>query len=627
MPTYTQEQNRETISAAELENYEELGSLIIDDRRRRPLWFDGRFLDADALNQQQRYYIAKQEDVAQLIGVGVMSGLMVSQDTSSARTIVIAEGRGITPAGKLVVLEEELQVDMADLAQIQKMNLQFELSQIPAQTLSNTSGIFIVGLRPVEFSSEPITSYPTEINGKRSVEDGSIFEATAVTLIPYSDQGASNELSDRRKHIAAEIFVNQTQKGQPADVLPLAMLAINKGVIEWLDPYLVRRMLSTQKHALTGLGASPRVLREAFYTQYFHQLETVVSRRQSRAFAASEEFNYLPPAGPMPLSALNLQDFSQVYFPLGMDVELSIIPDDELFMMLEESFSLPPIDLSLSEEKASATSVMVLLAVPRHKIRALSLKLPSLVNPLKSVAADAVSGFTPLDVLSAIGVEEEDVSELETAENVWREAFQDADAQLWYTRRRAVNFKTELVAEPVSLVRDEAQEEQDLQNRVEEIAFSESFGQLINRSTIAARAEVTSLLGKVRPSNLILKSAITEFNRASLTTEIPQLNRLKALRVTERFSINKLGEGLTRLEATADDFTQDEQISNTLAETERVPELDTIASRLKDDELQVFSNELIGTLRGGDAAETTRRLIDEKLLETRAIKSPLFLSR
>ena len=31
------------------------GTLIIDDRRRRPLWFDGRFLDAAALNNEQNY--------------------------------------------------------------------------------------------------------------------------------------------------------------------------------------------------------------------------------------------------------------------------------------------------------------------------------------------------------------------------------------------------------------------------------------------------------------------------------------------------------------------------------------------------------------------------------------------
>ncbi|SMF27746.1 hypothetical protein SAMN02745866_01767 [Alteromonadaceae bacterium Bs31] len=629
MPILTSEQNVDTLSAEQLEQGKQLGSLVIDDKRRRPLWFDGRFLDAAALNQQQSYYIAKQQDIAQLVGSGVVSGLMVEQDSRTARTLVITEGRGLTPSGKLVVLEEDLSIDLAELAQIQALNLQFELSQIPAQSLSNTSGIFILALRPVEFSSDPITSYPTDINGERSVADGSVFEATAVTLIPYTDQGARTELQQRRKHIAAEIFVNGSEKGQPADVLPLAMLAIQKGVIEWLDPYLVRRSLSNKKHALAGLGASPRELREAFYTQYKYQLDDIIQQGRNQAFAASEAFNYLPPAGPMPLACVNLDDFSQVYFPAGMDVELSIIPEDELFMMLEESFSLPPIDLSLSEEKAEATSIMVLLAVPRHKVRALSLKLPSLVEALSSVAADAASGFSSLDILSAVGAQDDELAALESGQSAWREAFQDADVSLWYTRRRTVNFKTEIIGEPVSLLRDESEDEQALEERVNEINFSQVFNQMLGRTTIAARAEVTSLLGKLRPSPLILRSAIRELDRSSVVGEIPRLNRLRAIGVTERFSVNKLGEGISRLQNTASDFDEDDQVSETLAETGRVPELDIVASRLKDSELRVFSSDLLNTIREGDGDQTTRvkQLIDDKLLETNALRKVPFLGR
>ena len=46
------------------------GTLIIDDRRRRPLWFDGRFLDAAALNSEQNYILGRQADIAQVAGVG-----------------------------------------------------------------------------------------------------------------------------------------------------------------------------------------------------------------------------------------------------------------------------------------------------------------------------------------------------------------------------------------------------------------------------------------------------------------------------------------------------------------------------------------------------------------------------
>lgn len=46
---------REVIDTSELLQWQEKGAIITDDRRRRPLWFDGRFLDARALNAEQNY--------------------------------------------------------------------------------------------------------------------------------------------------------------------------------------------------------------------------------------------------------------------------------------------------------------------------------------------------------------------------------------------------------------------------------------------------------------------------------------------------------------------------------------------------------------------------------------------
>lgn len=630
MPSIIKEQDRENISAAELQQSLDQGNLILDDRRRRPLWFDGRFLDAQALNQQQDYYISKHQDVAQLLGSGVISGLMVTEDATAARTLLISEGRGVTPAGKLVVIEDDLEVRLDDMAQIQAMNLKFDLSQIPNDTLNNSSGVFVLGLRPVEYTSEPITSYPTEINGERSVEDSSVFEATAITIVPFADQGASTELQERRKHIASEIFVNGSKNGQPANILPLAMFALRKGVIEWLDPFLVRRMLNTKSHELLGLGVSPRILREAFYTQYRFQLKEVETLHQQNGFSAAEEFKYLPPAGPMPKACVNVDDFTQVYFPLGLDVELSIIPEDELYGMLEESFSLPPIDLSLTEEKAEATSIVILLAVPRHKIRALSVSLPSLIDPLKSVAADAIAGQTPIEVLTSLGLEEEDVAELEDAQSAWREAFQDSEASLWYTRRRSVNYKTEIVGEPVNLLRDETEVETEIQTRAQSLAILDRYNTVVNVSTLAAKSEVATLLAKAPRSNLVFRGAIRELEAVTesgssssdnTTTQPTPINRLNALKVKQRFAFNKMGEGISRLEAVTEGI-EEERVANTLAGTRKIPELDSLANKLTESDLRVFSNQIVRTIRDNtdDQTENVARLIDEKIIETNALR-------
>ena len=46
------------------------GALIVDSGRRRPFYFDGRFLTADDLTADQNYIRARQSDLAQAIGAG-----------------------------------------------------------------------------------------------------------------------------------------------------------------------------------------------------------------------------------------------------------------------------------------------------------------------------------------------------------------------------------------------------------------------------------------------------------------------------------------------------------------------------------------------------------------------------
>ena len=82
-------------------------------------------------------------------------------------------------------------------------------------------------------------------------------------------------------HAAKEIFVDGSKKGQPTDVLPLAMIALNLGTIEWTDPYLVRREVGAAEHDIFGLGLSPRVLREAFLKQYTYHLNEVLTEQQN----------------------------------------------------------------------------------------------------------------------------------------------------------------------------------------------------------------------------------------------------------------------------------------------------------------------------------------------------------
>src|SRR3954467_11395247 len=81
----------------------ESNTLIADDRRRRPLYFDGRFLDAAALTREQEYFLTRQSDLGRAGGSGVVFGLLV-RSAADGRRIQIDPGHGVTPTGESVVL-------------------------------------------------------------------------------------------------------------------------------------------------------------------------------------------------------------------------------------------------------------------------------------------------------------------------------------------------------------------------------------------------------------------------------------------------------------------------------------------------------------------------------------------
>ena len=152
----------------DLEEYKALlanGTITADDRRRRPLWFDGRFLDAAALNSEQNYILGRQADIARVAGVGVVNGLEIEHLGDRARSVKISAGHGITPAGEMVMIGDATVIDLADVPEIRRLDASFGIAEIPKQTAINRSGLYILALRPVEYTGHPVASYPTSING------------------------------------------------------------------------------------------------------------------------------------------------------------------------------------------------------------------------------------------------------------------------------------------------------------------------------------------------------------------------------------------------------------------------------------------------------------------------------
>jgi hypothetical protein len=612
---------RERISHDDFDALQRNGTLIIDARRRRPLYFDGRFLAARDLTREQNYFLIRQADLGRAGGAGVVHGLLVKRDDPIAGRIRVSSGHGVTTSGEMVALLNDLSLDLNDVAEIQRLDAAFGLTRLPRESARNRSGVFALALRPVEFTANPIASYPTSIDGRRTVEDGEIIEGVVVTLIPWPDQGAGDEINRRRGRIAREIFVAGVMKGVPENALPLAMIALDRGDVKWVDSFMVRREVGAEHGDILGLGFAPRALREAHMLQYERHLEDVMTQRQNMRFAASDVFQALPPAGRMPKASISAADFTQTFFPPEIDVDLSIIPSDEIIAMIEESLLLPPIDLTADSAELDSTSALALIPVERHRLRELKAKLTTqnnpnpLSRPLKTAAPGLVAKRLPLESLIRLPRRPLTPPALTNpVDQAWRDEI-NAAATIWYVRRRNLNYKVGVAGTALRVTPNVSINESDLVNRFKDVGLATRLNNVKKTITLDTNLEVTSLLTAVSSqdtpaSKLIMHGALTELEKSKPETG-EAIDKLSALSVSSRFTQPQFGEGLKRLdslrgqtEAEKAVDLQDDKIVKTLAQAGVVPELDEVARRLSNESLKEFAGTLAAAARTGDASKS-----------------------
>src|SRR5436189_3583779 len=106
---FTAGSKRVELSVLKAQEQTQAGTVVLDSRRRRPLYFDGRFLAARDLVREQDYFLQRQADLGRTAGFGVVRGLQVSRlhDQNGALTadgFHLAAGHGVTPSGELVLL-------------------------------------------------------------------------------------------------------------------------------------------------------------------------------------------------------------------------------------------------------------------------------------------------------------------------------------------------------------------------------------------------------------------------------------------------------------------------------------------------------------------------------------------
>lgn len=568
--------------------------LVDDPRRWRPRWFDGRFLAASDLQAEQNYFLIRQADLGRASGSGVIDGLMVAEEAGTER-LRIEPGSGVTDRGELIVLPEELVVAPANIPEIQRLDAAFGLQVIPNEPGRNRTGLYVLGLRLVEWTANPIGAYPTSLTGRRSIEDGTIVEGIAVTLIPYPDTGNEESWPRRRARAAREIFAEGKDRGLDSGVLPLALVALRGNFVEWVDPFMVRRETGAERPAGMDFGFGARALREAHLLQYQRHLADALDLNQDQSFSATAYFDALPPVGQFPAGTLDADRLTQRFFPAGIEVELSFVPEDEMPAIIEESLLLPPIDLTDTAEERAGTGVIVLVPLPRAVFNQNRRTLPNFDAELPQLrpAFLQLKGLAPPKELllaqrfRALPLQ----PQINPPEEPWRGLVRGALQKplLWYVRRRHLPIPSNIAGTPVSATHAGVG---DPKKFVGIVHSNELLAERFARVKDLGSPEVDALTRRLTEKRFVDRPELIRSMLANAGGE--KGTELRAEELVTKFAPAadpELGEGLATLEK------EDAALGRTLktagvVETGVLAEVDKITRRVPPEKLAEFASEL-----------------------------------
>lgn len=544
--------DRAVLAREDVDDEIEQGPLILDGFRRRPRYFDGRFLTGADLTRDQDYVRQRQADMARAGGVGVITGLRVTNRTlTRGQTLSITAGVGLTTSGDVVMLNTRRDVPLLDLPTSRQLDAALGLSEEPRVPLGRRTGLFILALRPVEFTANPIAAYPTSITGRRTVEDGDIIEASAITLIPYPDMAGAANIAEARRKVARAIFAGRGG-AMPQDALPLAMLGIDRGTVRWVDTAMVRRETGAESGVQAMFAARSRAIAEAFLLQHRAHLSDVLSDMAGRGvppiFPAASMFSLLPPAGAMPAAALRPDDFgfTQLYFPAGVDVDIAFVPEDEIPALAEEALALPPIDLDAAATVLDATGVTILVPVDRPRYLRFRATLEG-ANLAVSANAASPSPGGAFDLISSIIARRKaaeasvrDAEAIAAAEaealrvKAWQAAFTEAVGVLprdrsgtplvWYTRRRSIAQQPRVTGTGVVVSGDDVGLNAVVNANLDRLKLTKRLATINGEATPQATVRLMSLLASpaVAASDVLTVSVISDIEKV-IKEELPPI--------------------------------------------------------------------------------------------------------
>lgn len=364
-----------------------LDTPFLEDGIRSTHFFNGRLLSGEDLRQEQ---LARGEWLRLLgrsAGEGIVHGLEVSApigvNPAEGISMKVGPGLALTREGQALELRRVVEVPLTQKADKSRSGStsspgEFQACTPSANVSITGTGLYLLTLAPDEGYEglAPVSGLgPNEpaCNAKRLVE-GVRFQLLRLEFEESSLGVSGPDDPLLRNRVAHLCFGTEDPRwvsalthpfGEPPErygllddhrpgkltgrEVPLALLYWQESFgIRFMDMGSVRRRPTRVEH--TGrwapwLGERRASEAEAVLLQFQEQLEALRLGKSPELMRAMDHFDYLPPAGVLPLQLGALKGFSAESFFEGIPWRKYIIEGDHLAPLLRQSLTHAPIKL------------------------------------------------------------------------------------------------------------------------------------------------------------------------------------------------------------------------------------------------------------------------------------------
>lgn len=339
--------------------------------------FTGRALTAPALSTEQQYRSGRLAILGQSVTQGIVRGLDLSLDLTSADPILlVAPGYGISATGEDVALLRPLRTALSSLSVIdpQSGSLVSQFSDYAADP-RNQSHAGVLLLQPIVGQVSGATvdtgNGPIMVSGNLAAscdqdpleyafEDWQLADGVRLVLVAWPSTPASLALpplfpaATWRNRLAYAVFSAEAgltyDQRLPWDLLgvPLALVGFDANwKLQFADRSAVARAggLPRRRYVLPGIpggAGTPFLIQPALAQARITQLAEQLGASLPLT-SAPLNYAFLPPCGILPASVMNFGSRSSLWFPSAWAVEAAPIHQEEVETALHGAMTALPL--------------------------------------------------------------------------------------------------------------------------------------------------------------------------------------------------------------------------------------------------------------------------------------------